>query len=316
MCTPYPFYSVVCGYKRRLKKGSIVAREWRIVQKLGEGGFGSVYKVVNIETRTLAAFKVEVPREHSVLKLEAKVLRRLETCPFVPHILGSGKKPSYSYLIMELLGPSLNKILKFYGRVCSISTQVRIGINILYALKQLHDFGFIHRDLKPANVAVGPVGTPQFRFLHIFDFGLAREYIVMPRTGPPKMRRPRPRAHFRGTLRYCSVNTHQKGEQGRDDDLWCLLYMLVELRGPLPWAKVRERGLISRIKRTIDMEKLMENCPVELLVFAEHLSTLNYYIRPNYALLYHLLLQVMEAGKIRFSDPYDWEMKSEIHTEP
>ncbi|RCN36352.1 hypothetical protein ANCCAN_17763 [Ancylostoma caninum] len=166
------FDSVVCGYKRRLKKGSIVAREWRIVQKLGEGGFGSVYKVVNVETRTYAAFKVEAPREHSVLKLEAK-------------------------------------------------------------------FGFIHRDLKPANVAVGPVGTPQFRFLHIFDFGLAREYIVMPRTGPPKMRRPRPRAHFRGTLRYCSVNTHQKGEQGRDDDLWCLLYMLVELRGPLPWAKVR-----------------------------------------------------------------------------
>ncbi|EYC36131.1 hypothetical protein Y032_0930g3092 [Ancylostoma ceylanicum] len=160
-------------------------------------------------------------------------------------------------------------------------------------------FGFIHRDLKPANVAVGPVGTPQFRFLHIFDFGLAREYIVMPRTGPPKMRRPRQRAHFRGTLRYCSVNTHEKGEQGRDDDLWCLLYMLVELRGPLPWSKVRERRLISRIKRTIDMEKLLENCPVELLVFAEHLTTLNYYIRPNYALLYQLLLQVMEAGKIR-----------------
>ncbi|EPB67690.1 hypothetical protein ANCCEY_13222 [Ancylostoma ceylanicum] len=94
----------------------------------------------------------------------------------------------------------------------------------------------------------------------------------MPRTGPPKMRRPRQRAHFRGTLRYCSVNTHEKGEQGRDDDLWCLLYMLVELRGPLPWSKVRERRLISRIKRTIDMEKLLENCPVELLVFAEHLT--------------------------------------------
>ncbi|EYC36121.1 hypothetical protein Y032_0930g3086 [Ancylostoma ceylanicum] len=151
---------LVCGYKRRLKKGSIVAREWRIIQKLGEGGFGAVYKVVNIETRTFAAFKVEAPREHSVLKLEAMVLRRLETCPFVPHILDSGKKPSYSYLIMSLLGPSLNKILKsqtiplfcpnrdnkqpknssrFYGKVCSISTQVRIGINILYALKQLHD---------------------------------------------------------------------------------------------------------------------------------------------------------------------------------
>ncbi|VDM65512.1 unnamed protein product [Strongylus vulgaris] len=205
------------------------------------------------------AFKIEA-REHGVLKLEVKVLRRLEDCPFVPQLLASGKKPAYSYVIMSLLGPSLNKILKlvfcqiifphrnvrhiecdlrYYGRICSISTQVRIGINALYAIKQLHDYGFIHRDLKPANMAVGPVGTPYFRFVHIFDFGLAREYIVTSYKDPPKMRRPRKKVHFRGTLRYCSINTHEKGEQGRDDDLWCLLYMLVELRGSLPWSRAR-----------------------------------------------------------------------------
>ncbi|ETN84500.1 hypothetical protein NECAME_17128 [Necator americanus] len=63
-------------------------------------------------------------------------------------------------------------------------------------------FGFIHRDLKPANLAVGPVGTPFFRLIHIFDFGLAREYIVTSYTGKTKMRRPRPKAHFRyGSMR-------------------------------------------------------------------------------------------------------------------
>ncbi|KHJ95790.1 hypothetical protein OESDEN_04258, partial [Oesophagostomum dentatum] len=234
------FYCLVgFGLDKRLKKGNVVARKWRIVQKLGEGGFGSVYKVKNVENQVFGAFKVELARENSVLKLEAKVLRRLDGCPFVPQLLGSGKRPRYSFIIMSLLGPSLNKILRMYGRVCSVSTQVRVGINALYALKLIHDFGFVHRDLKPANMAVGLVGTPQFRFIHIFDFGLAREYIVISNGDPPKMRRPRRRVHFRGTLRYCSINAHEKGEQGRDDDLWCLLYLLVELRGPLPWSRAR-----------------------------------------------------------------------------
>ncbi|KAK5982628.1 Protein kinase domain-containing protein [Trichostrongylus colubriformis] len=151
-----------------LPKGKIIAHRWRIKQKLGEGGFGAVYKVVDVQTMTPAAMKVETTRKHGVLKLEAMILRRLEDYPFVPHLLGSGKKPTYSYIILTLLGPSLNKILKFYGRICSVSTQVRIGINTLYAIKQLHDIGFIHRDLKPGNLAVGPVGTPRFRLIHMF----------------------------------------------------------------------------------------------------------------------------------------------------
>ncbi|KAK6040299.1 hypothetical protein COOONC_22196 [Cooperia oncophora] len=227
------------------------------------------------------------------------ILRRLKGYPFVPCLLDSGKKATYSYIILTLLGPSLNKILKFYGKVCSVSTQVRIGINTLYAIKQLHDIGFIHRDLKPGNLAVGPIGTPQFRLIHMLDFGLARQYVITSEGGRPKMRRPRPRVHFRGTLRYCSINCHEKGEQGRDDDLWCFLYMLAELRGPLPWAAIREGPDVLVAKRTVALEELLKNCPVELIDIAQHLMTLNYYSRPNYALIYDLLIQVMHAGNFK-----------------
>ncbi|KAJ1350845.1 hypothetical protein KIN20_006740 [Parelaphostrongylus tenuis] len=72
-----------------------------------------------------------------------------------------------------------------------------IGTNILHAVRQLHDNGFLHRDLKPANVAVGPVGTPQFRFIHISDFGLARQCNVASDSGPPKLQKPRPRTQSR-----------------------------------------------------------------------------------------------------------------------
>ncbi|XGW08716.1 hypothetical protein V3C99_011213 [Haemonchus contortus] len=295
-----------------MPKGKVVAGRWRIRQKLGEGGFGAVYKVVNVETNTLAALKVERIRKHGVLKLEAMILRQLDDYPFVPHLLCSGKKPAYSYIILTLLGPSLNKIMKLYGRICSVSTQVRVGINTLYAIKQIHDIGFLHRDLKPGNLAVGPIGTPQFRLIHIFDFGLARQYVITSGGERPKLRRPRPRVHFRGTLRYCSINCQQKGEQGRDDDLWCFLYMLAELRGPLPWASIREGPRILKMKQEVALEQLLENCPVEFIFIAQHLMTLDYYSRPNYALLYRLLSQVMHAGNFKFSDPYDWELKSSI----
>ncbi|VDM71723.1 unnamed protein product [Strongylus vulgaris] len=79
------------------------------------------------------------------------------------------------------------------------------------------------------------------------------------------------------------------------DDLWCLLYILVELRGPLPWARVRDRQRVLRLKKDIDLEELLENCPVELIPFAEHISTLNYYLRPDYKLLYNLLEQGFES---------------------
>ncbi|KAK5985811.1 Protein kinase domain-containing protein, partial [Trichostrongylus colubriformis] len=116
----------------------------------------------------------------------------------------------------------------------------------------------------------------------------------------------------RGTLRYCSINCQEKGEQGRDDDLWCLLYMLAELRGPLPWATVKEGPVILEMKKKVELEELLKNCPIEFIAIGQHLMTLNYYLRPNYALLYRLLIQVMHAGNFRFSDPYDWEMKSSI----
>ncbi|WKX90479.1 hypothetical protein Q1695_009376 [Nippostrongylus brasiliensis] len=275
-------------------KESVVARRWRIRRKLGEGGFGAVYKVVDVETRRPAAMKVEQNRKNGVLKLEALILRTLDNYPFVPKLLDSGKKSLYSYIVITLLGPSLNKILKVFGKVCSVSTQVRIGINTLYAIKQLHDVGFLHRDLKPANMAVGTVGTPEFRFIHIFDFGLARRFIVPCEEGEaPKMRRPRNSVHFRGTLRYCSINCHERGELGRDDDL-C------------------DRDAILDSKRNISFEELLKNCPVQFLGIAEHISTLNYYVRPNYALIYRLLKEVMDAGKIRYWDPYDWERKDSL----
>ncbi|VDP06387.1 unnamed protein product [Heligmosomoides polygyrus] len=283
----YTVYSVVLG--------KIVGHRWRILKKLGEGGCGAVYKVEDIRNHNLAALKAEsnFVAGGTVLKLEVQILTRLSGRPHVPQLIHSGKKELYCYMVMTLLGDSLGSLLRKVGRISTVSTQTRAGINILFGVKQLHDIGFVHRDLKPANVAIGRMHTPDYRFLHILDFGLAREFIVYADDNKPQMRRPRPRALFRGTTRYCSINTHEKGEQGRVDDLWSVLYMLAEMRGSLPWAHLREKKDICQMKKQTTHETLLRNCPVQFVKIARHLD------HPDYALLHKQLTEVMKAGKFK-----------------
>uniref|UniRef100_A0A183GM31 Protein kinase domain-containing protein n=1 Tax=Heligmosomoides polygyrus TaxID=6339 RepID=A0A183GM31_HELPZ len=129
------------------------------------------------------------------LKLEAHILRHLENCHLFASILQSGKKQHFSYVVMTLLGASLDTLIGKVGKVCTVSTQIRVGINALCAIKALHDLGFIHRDIKPANMAVGV--NERSRIIHIFDFGLARQYVIFAKGERPKLRRPRKRARFR-----------------------------------------------------------------------------------------------------------------------
>uniref|UniRef100_A0A8R1DU46 Protein kinase domain-containing protein n=1 Tax=Caenorhabditis japonica TaxID=281687 RepID=A0A8R1DU46_CAEJA len=224
-----------------LARGKTVGGTWQVVRKLGEGGCGSVYLVKNLEDDSEAAMKAEsnTAAGGCVLKLEVAILKKLSGKPHVAQFLFAARLMDFSYVIMTLLGESLNKLVKRVGRQITVSSQVRIAANTLFCLKQMHDIGFIHRDLKPANMALGyKSNSEECRFLHILDFGLARQYAVPHSEQPSKlmMRRPRERSLFRGTTRYCSIRMHDRSEQGRVDDLWSMLYLLAELRGPLPWA--------------------------------------------------------------------------------
>ncbi|WKY13274.1 hypothetical protein Q1695_004243 [Nippostrongylus brasiliensis] len=290
--------------------GKVIGKQWRIVKPLGAGSFGAVYKVVNINTSEMAALKVEGHREEgNAMKLEAlKQLSKRDK--MFAKVLGSGKKEHYSYVVMTLLGENLDKLIG--KQQCTVSTIIRIGINVLYVIKLIHDMGFIHRDIKRGNMALGL--DDRSRIIHILDFGLARQYVVFQKGHKPKMRRPRDIVHFRGSPRYASINALEKGEQGRDDDLWSLLYTLTEMRGDLPWQKNRLIKTILEAKRRTTPETLFKDCPAQFNDFYTHLMTLNYYSRPNYRLLYRLLENVRIVENIKYTDPFDWELSNTPRT--
>jgi len=108
----------------------------------------------------------------------------------------------------------------------------------------------------------------------LLDFGLSRQYI----TPMGEMRQPRPVAGFRGTVRYASLNAHRSKDLGRHDDLWSVLYMLVELAtGQLPWRKIRDKEEAGKLKAMCDHRKLILGLPTEFQDFLEHLQSLTYF---------------------------------------
>ncbi|CAB3404345.1 unnamed protein product [Caenorhabditis bovis] len=157
---------------------------YKIVEKIDEGGFGQVFKVVKGEK--IYAMKIESNMQEggSAIKLEIDVLMELKAKKIsnFPMVYQAGKKTKYHFLVMELLGENL-KSLRFKSSnpdSLTPSTWSRIGIQCLYVIKLLHDCGFVHRDIKPSNFAMG-LGNDDVlkgRIVYLFDFGLARRFVL------------------------------------------------------------------------------------------------------------------------------------------
>ncbi|VDL79843.1 unnamed protein product, partial [Nippostrongylus brasiliensis] len=245
---------------------------WVIIKRIDEGGFGQVYKVENAKTKKLAALKAESNdiEGGSALKLEMNVIRAMTADgdkPHVPSVFHAAKRKRFCYMIMTLLGENLKELkLSCPKEYMTAQTWTRIAIQCLYSVKIVHDYGFVHRDIKPNNFVMGHrEDYERARLVHILDFGLSRSYAIQSKDGKWVARRARGTAEFRGTLRYCSPNVHEKKEQGRRDDLWSLFYVFIELHCGLPWQALRDKqkAAVEILKMHMSDKDLVLNFPGE-----------------------------------------------------
>ncbi|MBT9588302.1 serine/threonine protein kinase [bacterium] len=151
---------------------------YRLVRKLGEGGFGEVWEARHKLLQRPAALKLISPSLHNDIHLQ-RFLREAETlsglqCPHTVRLFDYGRSEDGTfYLAMELLqGLDLDLLVKTYGpqppeRVASLLAQVCLS------LQEAHGQGLIHRDIKPANLFVCHVGL-QADFIKVLDFGLVK----------------------------------------------------------------------------------------------------------------------------------------------
>ncbi|KAM3594822.1 uncharacterized protein V6R79_014573 [Siganus canaliculatus] len=284
---------------------SLVKERWKVVKKIGGGGFGEIYEAVDLLTRINVALKVESAQQpKQVLKMEVAVLKKLQGKDHVCRFVGCGRNDRFNYVVMELQGRNLADLRRSMTRgTFSISTTLRLGRQILEAIESIHSVGFLHRDIKPSNFAMGRFPST-CRTCYMLDFGLARQFT----NSCQEVRPPRPVAGFRGTVRYASVNAHKNKEMGRHDDLWSLFYMLVEfLVGQLPWRKIKDKEHVGKLKDTYDHRLMLKHLPAEFGVFLEHISNLDYFTKPDYQLLMSVFDNSMKTYNVVENDPYDWE---------
>ncbi|HET9066096.1 MAG TPA: serine/threonine-protein kinase [Gemmatimonadales bacterium] len=155
------------------RRGTTLGK-YRILDRLGEGGMGTVYHARDEMLDRDVAIKVLRPdlvRQTALVerfRTEAIALARLAH-PRIATLYGLERDGDEFYMVMEFLrGETLEALVAREGRV-SWRRAAEICAQVAEALDHAHDHGVVHRDIKPANIMIGPGGAAK-----VMDFGIAR----------------------------------------------------------------------------------------------------------------------------------------------
>ena len=208
--------------------------DYLIVGVLGQGGFGKVYRALQLPIGLPAALKLLRPDrvgsgERVVLEkfeAEARALARLAH-PNIVRLLKYGEAEGKPYLVMEFVegGVTLRERLKRRGSRMALSEVIPIMTQVLDGLEAAHERGIVHRDIKPGNIMLQPLGRDQLH-VRILDFGLAKLLYRGRSTN----------SMIAGTPAYMAPELATSSHVGPSADLYAVGVMIVEaLTGARPF---------------------------------------------------------------------------------
>lgn len=253
----------------------IINKKYEILNMLGSGSFGTIYKGRNIRTKEYVAIKIEpIGSNLKLLKNESIIYQYLNGCEGIPNVKWFGKDDVNYYMVIELLGDSL-QTLKNRLHNFSLILVLKIGIKVITLIKTIHEKGLVHRDIKPDNFLFG---VNRLNDIYLIDFGLCKSYLNNNKHITVKS------THgIIGSLNYASIMSHKRFELSRRDDLESVGYMLLYLFiGELPWNTETDEDVIIRQKTDISNN---EKYPKVLRDFLNYVRIMDYEEKPNYYLI-------------------------------
>jgi serine/threonine protein kinase/tetratricopeptide (TPR) repeat protein len=151
-----------------------VLLHYRILQKVGEGGMGQVYKAEDTKLGRHVALKLLAPESNNDTTARRRLLAEAQSASVLNHpnivtIFAIEEADGIDFIAMEFVeGETLTAHLALNGAL-PLPSLLDIGIQVADALEAAHTSGIIHRDIKPGNILINPKG-----FVKVTDFGLAK----------------------------------------------------------------------------------------------------------------------------------------------
>ena len=229
---------------------------YEVLEELGRGGMGTVYKARDRRLRRLVALKF-LSESSTDENAKARFLREGQAASALQHpnivtIYDIGEEDGAAYIVMEYVeGAPLREMITHHG--LAAAKALDLLVQLADALAAAHQAGIVHRDLKPSNVIVDQAGR-----VKILDFGLAK--FTAPADSEETQAMPLTRAgSFVGTTQYISPEQASGGEVDARSDIFSFAVVAQEMltgsrpfHGASQWALLHEiaHGKPRRIRDT------------------------------------------------------------------